>query len=38
MAETILVARLNGTDPFDQPAVDEGKRLTREYLAGGGTA
>ncbi len=32
MVETILVARAGGVNPFDQPAVDEGKRLTREYL------
>ena len=33
MIETILTARLLGVDPFDQPAVEEGKVLTREYLA-----
>jgi glucose-6-phosphate isomerase len=31
--ETILAARLLGVDPFDQPAVEQGKRLAREYLA-----
>jgi glucose-6-phosphate isomerase len=33
MLETILTAHLLGVDPFDQPAVEEGKVLTREYLA-----
>jgi glucose-6-phosphate isomerase len=32
--ETILAADLMGVDPFDQPAVELGKRLTKEYLAG----
>ena len=32
MIETILAARLLGVDAFDQPAVEEGKILTREYL------
>ncbi len=31
--ETILAADLLGVDAFDQPAVDLGKRLTRDYLA-----
>jgi glucose-6-phosphate isomerase len=30
--ETVAVAELLGVDPFDQPAVEEGKRLAREYL------
>jgi glucose-6-phosphate isomerase len=30
--ETLLAARLWGVDPFGQPAVEEGKRLTRQYL------
>ncbi|MEQ9126143.1 MAG: glucose-6-phosphate isomerase [Alphaproteobacteria bacterium] len=30
--ETILAARLLGVDPFDQPAVEEGKVLARAYL------
>ena len=30
--ETILTADLFGVDPFDQPAVELGKRLTRDYL------
>ncbi len=34
MIETILAADLLGVDPFDQPAVELGKRLAREYLAG----
>jgi len=33
MLETILTARLLDVDPFDQPAVDEGKQLARDYLA-----
>jgi glucose-6-phosphate isomerase len=33
MAETILAADLLGVDPFDQPAVELGKQLTRKYLA-----
>ena len=35
MLETILAAHLLGVDPFDQPAVESGKMLTRRYLAGG---
>jgi len=34
MLETILMGRLTGVDPFDQPAVEEGKKLAREYLEG----
>jgi glucose-6-phosphate isomerase len=33
MLETIVAAHLLGVDPFDQPAVEEGKVLTRRYLA-----
>jgi len=33
MLETILTAYALGVDPFDQPAVEEGKILAREYLA-----
>jgi glucose-6-phosphate isomerase len=33
MIETILAADLLAVDPFDQPAVELGKRLTRQYLA-----
>ena len=33
MLETILAAKLMGIDPLDQPAVEEGKRLARAYLA-----
>ena len=33
MLETIIAAHLLGVDPFDQPAVEEGKILTRQYLA-----
>ena len=34
MLETIIAAYLFGVDPFDQPAVEEGKILIRKYLAG----
>jgi len=30
--ETVIVAELLGVDAFDQPAVEDGKRLAREYL------
>ena len=33
MLETIIAAHLLNVDPFDQPAVEEGKILTRDYLA-----
>ncbi len=33
MLETVITAHLMGVDAFDQPAVEEGKILTREYLA-----
>ncbi|WP_086466325.1 glucose-6-phosphate isomerase [Oceanibaculum nanhaiense] len=33
MLETIIAAHLLDIDPFDQPAVEEGKVLTRDYLA-----
>jgi glucose-6-phosphate isomerase len=32
--ETILAADLLSVDPFDQRALEAGRRLTREYLAG----
>ena len=32
MLETILAADLLGVDAFDQPAVEESKRLARAYL------
>jgi glucose-6-phosphate isomerase len=35
MIETILAGRLLGVDPFDQPAVELAKILTRERLAKG---
>ena len=35
MLETIIAAGLLGLDPFDQPAVEEGKVLTRRYLEAG---
>lgn len=36
--ETVVVAELLGVDPFDQPAVEESKVLTREYLSESGPA
>jgi len=33
MVETILAGHLLGVDPFGQPGVELGKKLTREYLA-----
>ena len=33
MLETIVMGRLMGVDPFDQPGVEEAKVLTRQYLA-----
>jgi glucose-6-phosphate isomerase len=33
MLETIFVAYALGVDPFDQPAVEEGKLLAKQYLA-----
>jgi len=33
MLETIAMAAFMGVNAFDQPAVEEGKRLTRAYLA-----
>jgi glucose-6-phosphate isomerase len=35
MLETIIAARLLGVDPFDPPAVEEGKVLAKQYLKGG---
>lgn len=35
MLETIVSAHLLGVDPFDQPAVEEGKVLAKRYLAEG---
>ena len=32
MIETIVAAHLLGVDPFDQPAVEDGKILARKYL------
>jgi glucose-6-phosphate isomerase len=34
MLETIVAAHLFGVAPFDQPAVEEGKVLAKQYLAG----
>jgi glucose-6-phosphate isomerase len=34
MLETIVAAHLLGVDPFDQPAVEDGKVLAKRYLAG----
>ena len=33
MLETIFAADLRGVDAFDQPAVEDGKVLTRRYLS-----
>jgi glucose-6-phosphate isomerase len=33
MLETILAGFMMNIDPFDQPAVEQGKILTRDYLA-----
>ena len=33
MLETIIMGRLMGVDPFDQPGVEEAKILARQYLA-----
>jgi glucose-6-phosphate isomerase len=35
MLETIIAGRMLGVDPFDQPAVEQGKILAKTYLAGG---
>ena len=35
MLETIIMGRLMGVDPFDQPGVEEGKILARQYLESG---
>jgi glucose-6-phosphate isomerase len=32
MLETIIMGLMMGIDPFDQPAVEQSKILTREYL------
>lgn len=32
MLETVVMAHLMGVDAYDQPAVEEGKKLTRSYL------
>jgi len=34
MLETIIAAHLLGVDPLDQPAVEEGKILAKQYLKG----
>ena len=36
MLETIIAAQLIGVDAFDQPAVEEGKVLAKQYLAANG--
>jgi glucose-6-phosphate isomerase len=33
MLETVIAGRLLGVDPFDQPAVEEGKILARRHLS-----
>jgi glucose-6-phosphate isomerase len=37
MLETMVMGRLMGVDPFDQPGVEEGKVLARQYLESGQT-
>lgn len=34
MLETVIAAHLLGVNPYDQPAVEEGKILAKQYLAG----
>ena len=34
MMETITVCNLIDVDPFNQPAVEQGKKLTKDYLSG----
>ena len=34
MLETVFAADLLGANPFDQPAVEEGKQLARRFLRG----
>ena len=36
MLETMIAGDMLGVDPYDQPAVEEGKILARQYLARGG--
>jgi glucose-6-phosphate isomerase len=36
MLETILAGYALNVDPFDQPAVEEGKILAKQYLAEAG--
>lgn len=36
MLEVMIMGRLMGVDPFNQPAVEEGKILARKYLSGAG--
>ena len=33
MLETIITAQMLGVNPFDQPAVEQGKKLAKTYLA-----
>ena len=35
MLETVIIALCLNIDPFDQPAVERGKALVREYLRHG---
>ena len=35
MLETVVAAHLLGVDPFDQPAVEQGKGLVRHHLEAG---
>ena len=36
MLETMVAAQLLGVNAFDQPAVEEGKQIARDYLRGMG--
>ncbi|RDD60539.1 glucose-6-phosphate isomerase [Ferruginivarius sediminum] len=38
MLETAIAAHLMGVNAYDQPAVEDGKRLTRRYLQGEGVS
>ena len=38
MLETVIAGRLFGVDPFDQPAVEDGKRRVRHLVAAGAAA
>ena len=33
IGETVAICNIMGVDPFSQPAVEEGKKLTKKYLS-----